>query len=223
MNLYDAIWFMGFVLICGLGLVLSWCVDLGPYGLAYFRIPLLCRASKAPQRPDQVPVWAEKLITAPSNPSDPRTLEVCVLPDLLGGAVEIACIRGRGIGSLAVRCPRVRPPRDLTRGTIVAGDPFLLPGKRELDELIATPLQRSKGLKITIFLRRGTGVPYQPDDRAQLAISHAFDRGFWCGLSSVEVHNSEVYLVFDNFGRFQLRPRHIAAICEALDAGVSSG
>lgn len=189
----------------------------GPYGQAINIVPRLCRESASPERPAEGPEWPATLLTVARGEFN-NSLEVrCVLPDLLGGTVEVAIVRSDEASAVVVRCPRVRPPRELTRGVLVAATHYVGARSLGLCKIATIKPRRPGNSRVKLWIQPADGPPVVPGDAAELALLEALNVAFWVGLDTIEFHDGEVFLVFDGLGRRRLRSTHIAAICEALD------
>ena len=165
------------------------------------------------------PHWLAWLKTIHREPGTRRVRTCALLGDLLGGSIEVACIWQHDRVVAIAWCPGVLPPQGLAHGTIVAQLGMMMHGRGGLSKIATL---RSTGRwhePIRVWCEREAKNVATVDEAAERAIRAAFGVGIGRGLSAIEVHAGEVFLVFDGHGKRRLEPSHIAAICEAMGVG----
>ena len=189
----------------------------GPYAGASWEYPRLCRACAEPVVDGEPPAWLAQMITTPRVGDDGKAWVRVALPGLLDGRAEAVVLGHHTYSTAVVRVTGVRVPDDLASGSWVAAWMALARGGSQVRK-VATVRPRP-GIRhgLTIWQHTARGPMREPSEASQRALQAAFYRCSWLGLHAIEVHDGAVCLAFSGLGSMRVAPRHVAAICAALD------
>ncbi|MEQ9095992.1 MAG: hypothetical protein RIE32_06985 [Phycisphaerales bacterium] len=192
-------------------------VERGRFGFAAHYFPRLCAASQGPRARDLAPPWLGGLRTLRRELGGTHSAPCAVLDDLLDGSIEIACLWQHDRVVAFVRCPGVLVADDLAQGNALATTGPMMQGRRGLRKVATLRSEGRRHEPINVWHDRMADARVGLHDAAELSLRGAFAIGYGRGLSAIEIHAGEVFLLFDGHGKGRLEPHHIAAIVEALD------
>lgn len=192
-------------------------IERSRFGFAAHYFPRLCAASKGPRTGAIAPPWLGQLRTLRRELGGKHGVPCAVLDDLLDSSIEVACLWQHDRVVAFVRCPGVLVADHLARGIVLATTGPMMQGRRGLRKVATLRSEGRRHEPIGVWHDRTADTRFGLHDAAERSLRGAFAIGSGRGLSAIEIHAGEVFLVFDGRGKGRLEPDHIAAITEALE------